>query len=259
MGFLRRLFGGGPATADEMVDAWMLSPARGDAVLQVVGEGSYQKNLAALGGRRTTDGPTNVDFVAGLIREPQNKYDENAIAVQIDGRLVGYLSREDAIRYRPVVDWAAAQNHAIAAQARLTGGWDNGHSQGSFGVVLHVGSPGETLLELLAEELSVRNDHPWPGLLVAFTGDSRFALKGVPIDRELATTLANRAGLHVYPRVTKKVQILVDCDPNRESGNELKALEYGIPVVDEKAFWEALGVPVEPAVDWGRRPGWQTR
>jgi hypothetical protein len=242
------------------VAAWKLNPERDDAVLEVVGEGSYQANLRTLGGRSGPDGPANTAFVAGLVRDPANRYDENAIAVRIDGRLVGYLSREDAIRYRPVVEWAAAQDHIIACDARLTGGWDNGRGdQGHTGAILHVGTPGETLIELREDEFALRTEHAWPGWMVAFTGDSRYAISGVPLDRECAALLARRAGLIVHPRVTKKVQLLVDCDPAGASGNELKAHEYGIPVITEGEFWVALGVPVEQLESWGRRPEWQRR
>jgi NAD-dependent DNA ligase len=81
--------------------------------------------------------------------------------------------------------------------------------------------------------------------MIAFTGDSQFVLSGVEIDREWAIALARKAGMHVHPRVTKKVQLLVDCDAGGESGNELKALEYGIAVATESEFWAALGLPVE--------------
>jgi NAD-dependent DNA ligase len=56
--------------------------------------------------------------------------------------------------------------------------------------------------------------------------------------------LANRAGIQVHPRVTKKVTLLVDCDPTSRSGNERKAADYGIPVVSEREFWAALGLEV---------------
>jgi hypothetical protein len=59
--------------------------------------------------------------------------------------------------------------------------------------------------------------------------------------------------------MTKKVQLLVDCDPATESGNELKALDYGIPVVAEREFWTALGLPIEAATTWGQRPAWRRR
>lgn len=259
MSFLRRLFGGARAAA-QTVPAWKLNPDRDDAVLEVVGEGSYQASLRTLGGRRGPDGPENTEFVASLVREPTNRYDENAISVRVEGRLVGYLSREDAIRYRPVVDWATARDHVIACDARLTGGWDNGHGdEGSIGIILHLGTPGETLIELLEGEVTIRTDHAWPGWMIAITGDSRYAMSGVPLDRECSALLARRAGLIVHPRVTKKVQLLVDCDPAGASGNELKAHEYGIPIIAEGEFWSALGVPVEQLESWGRRPEWQRR
>ena len=258
MGFLRRLLGGQPTAS--AVDGWKVEPARDDAVVEVVGEGSYQSSLLALAGKRGPDGPTNTEFLAALVREPQNRFDENAIAVHIDSRLVGYLSREDAIRYLPVADWARARNHVIVTDARLTGGWDRGRGDsGSIGVILRLGTPAETIVELLEDELAIRNDHPWPGGVIAFTGDSRYSLQGVPLDRECATALALRAGITVHPRVTKKIELLVDCDPSGASGNELKAHEYGIPIVTEGEFWAVLGVQVEPMTTWGRRPEWQRR
>ena len=38
---------------------------------------------------------------ADLIREPNNEYDTNAIAVHIEGNMTGYLSRDQAERYAP--------------------------------------------------------------------------------------------------------------------------------------------------------------
>ncbi len=127
MGFLRRLLGGGRVPADVgMVAAWRLAPERQDAVLQVVGEQSYQPDLRSLGGRLTPSGPTNTEFVAALIAEPDNKHDKNAVSVRIAGRVVGYLAREDAIRYAPILAWAAGRGRVLAADARLTGGWTRG-------------------------------------------------------------------------------------------------------------------------------------
>ena len=49
----------------------------------------------------------------------------------------------------------------------------------------------------------------------------------------------------VHPRVTKSVTLLVDCDDSGVSGNERKAIKYGIQVIREIEFWTALGLPVE--------------
>jgi hypothetical protein len=261
MGFLRRLFAPRVVRAPMALGtSRLVVPERDDAVLNIVGEGSYQPALLSIGGRRTPNGPTYPDQLAKLVREPKNRYDHNAIAVHVRGKLVGYLSREDAIRYQAIADWMSTKGELIVCHARLTGGWDKGsRDTGSIGVVLHLGSPGETLLDLAGDTIVVRTDHQWPGWLIAFTGESRCAVGGIALDRESSAILARRAGLHVYPRMTKKVQLLVDCNPATESGNELKAVEYGVPIISEREFWAALGVPIEAVETWGKRPEWQRK
>jgi hypothetical protein len=69
MSFLRRLFGGRSDASNE-INAWLLSPARSDAALDIVGEGSYQQALEVISGGRTPDGPAIRDHVAVLIAEP---------------------------------------------------------------------------------------------------------------------------------------------------------------------------------------------
>lgn len=248
MGFLRKLFGDKPAPVQ--VEAVLVVPERADAVVDVVGEQSYQDTIFQLAGGRDQNGPRNPRHNAMLIPEPTNKYDKNAVCVRIDGLRVGYLSREDAVRYGPVTRWIGQRGLVIGCEAYLKGGWYRGRGDaGSVGVSLHLGSPGETMLQLLEEPLSLRDDHPWQGLMVAFTGDSRCAWQGMAIDRELATVIATRAGMIVHPRVTKKVQLLIDCDPGGTSGNQLKAHEYSIHVVSETDFWATLGIPTE-ALPW---------
>ena len=41
------------------------------------------------------------DIVAVLVPEPTNPYDANAISVQIDGQVIGYLPRATAQEYLP--------------------------------------------------------------------------------------------------------------------------------------------------------------
>lgn len=52
-----------------------------------------------------------------LIREPNNIHDENAIAVQIAGELVGYISREDNVYVRDILE-----NREIIAISGFVGG-----------------------------------------------------------------------------------------------------------------------------------------
>jgi hypothetical protein len=63
-------------------------------------------------------------FRAALLREPENPYDENAIAVHATGvGLVGYLDRQTALDYAPVFEELARQGYSVGAcPAFLTGG-----------------------------------------------------------------------------------------------------------------------------------------
>jgi hypothetical protein len=248
MGFLRRLFGGGEPVRTS-VETITMEPKHDDAWLDIVGEGSYQSALESLAGGKTPDGPRQTSHVATLFPEPENPHDANAIAVKIEGSCVGYFSREDAILYRPPVRSAASMGRMIACRARLIGGWDRGGGDvGSIGVRLHIGSPRECMAEIngnVDEGITVQTDHPWPGYLIAFTGDSLYSFGGMPLDRATSEELARRAGMSVHPRVTKHVQLLVDCDPTGISGNQRKAMDYGVPVVSEGDFWAALGVNVQ--------------
>ena len=44
-----------------------------------------------------------MDTEALLVPEPSNPHDPNAVMVQIEGRLVGYLPRDEAVAYGPTL------------------------------------------------------------------------------------------------------------------------------------------------------------
>jgi len=67
------------------------------AKLAIVGESFRQDTLEALGGGRTERGVERQGHQATLMPEPTNPKDPAAIAVLIEGRLVGYLSRETRV------------------------------------------------------------------------------------------------------------------------------------------------------------------
>lgn len=98
--FLRRPSGNRvpTATGDTVPTTTALPPItrtvllpRGGTV-HVVGESHYQRALERLAGGRS-DASARVDAVATLKREPDNRYDTNAVVVLIEDRQVGYLSR----------------------------------------------------------------------------------------------------------------------------------------------------------------------
>lgn len=129
--------------------ALILDMPSGRARVNVVGEGGYQGSLEIVAGGRTIDGGMNRDHQALLVPEPSNRYDPNAVEVRIGGMRVGYLSREDAVAYRPAIDLAAASGFTLAAPASIQGGWDRGPlDRGNFGVILHMGQPAEVEAEI---------------------------------------------------------------------------------------------------------------
>jgi hypothetical protein len=255
MGFLRRLFGGPPAAPKERQRLDLRSETLPDGYqhviqgpsLDVVGESNYRAAIEAAVGRRPEGHQDVTD--AALVWEPDNKYDPNAIAVQIAGRTCGYLPRPDAVRYRPVMEWCRAEGFVPVVRADVRGGWQQADgSWADFGITLYVGSPDKLLGRPPGPPAPMpapASDHPWVGQLIAFTGDSRYGIGGEKLDRETSEELARKAGMDVHPRVTKAVKLLVDCDDSGESGNQHRAIEYGIPVIREVDFWTALGLPIE--------------
>jgi hypothetical protein len=150
MGFLRRLLGGAEQPPNrrsagnlEQRPAWMrdgmeVQLYEGQETLEVVGEASYQDNLwRIVGGRRSPDGRVREDVFAVLAAEPENPYDAGAVAVWIQGLKVGYLSREDAQRYRPGL-LALEQQHSkpIALAGVIAGGGMRADGPGRLGVFL---------------------------------------------------------------------------------------------------------------------------
>jgi HIRAN domain-containing protein len=84
-----------PAGAVPVLE-WRLHEGYED--LEVVGEASYQNALWRLCGRALGE-QVRHDVIAVLIPEPSNLYDPNAIAVVVDGYLVGYLPRQTAAAF----------------------------------------------------------------------------------------------------------------------------------------------------------------
>ena len=97
---------------------------------EIVGEGSYQSNLKKIAGPKEEQSKF-YQCSAKVTSEPTNKFDKNAIKVEINGLLVGYLSREDAQKLvgRKI-------NKVVAAV--IDGGWYNSDDEGSYGVKLGI-------------------------------------------------------------------------------------------------------------------------
>lgn len=108
----------------------------GTFAVDVVGVSRRQSVLAAIVDRQSRRGRT-VTIDAVLILEDSNPHDANAVRIEIEGELIGYLSRDNARRYR--ADLAAAgQPHAtVRCKARIVGGFETESGERAhFGVRL---------------------------------------------------------------------------------------------------------------------------
>ncbi len=106
--------------------------------LKSLGSRTTRKTSGAwLGGRGDPDAHVREEIFAVLVAEPDNPYDCNAISVWIDGLKAGYLSREDARRYRPGL-LALEQKHGkpVALPGVIAGGGIRPDGPGRLGVFL---------------------------------------------------------------------------------------------------------------------------
>jgi len=108
--------------------------------VHVVGDAIHQDVLLELTGGRRHYGGVRMDAVAHLVPEPANADDPAAVAVTIEDRRVGYLSRSDAARYGPEIAEAVKRSGEVSCGATIVGGWEREHGDiGYFGVRLHLG------------------------------------------------------------------------------------------------------------------------
>lgn len=158
----------------------------GHETLEVVGESHYQDVLwRCVGG---DDGSRVRHPVhALLVHEPENPHDRNAIAVVIDGNVVGYLARDDAAVYVTGLRALTARHQCvIGLSGQIVGGGRRADGPGMLGVFLdhdpadfglrahefsHIGELRTGLSEAIATDREDdRYDLSWLDLLSGVSG-----------------------------------------------------------------------------------------
>jgi len=138
MGLLDRLRGRRASSVPARLETTSVSVSLlgGQDDLEVVGELAYQDVLWRLSGGTVGD-RIRRHIVAVLVPEPTNPYDANAIAVQIDGQVVGYLSRATAQEYLPGLQrLMSARGGYVALGGVIVGGGYYDDGPGRLGVWL---------------------------------------------------------------------------------------------------------------------------
>lgn len=106
--------------------------------LEIVGEANYQTALKKIAGKHG-DIASTTEFIAILIPEDTNPYDDKAIRVDIGGMTVGYLNREDARDFRIRLDENKLTGQPTTCRAMIKGGFmmENGR-RAHYGVSLAI-------------------------------------------------------------------------------------------------------------------------
>lgn len=127
----------------------------------IVGESHYQDALHRIAGPKI-EGGVDVLTTAVLVKDDNNKFDKNAVAVFIvpefpgKGIQVGYLDRSSAKKYRgDLSKLTECADGLLLCRAKIVGGWDNhglksmglydpeedGPLEGAYGVKLDIQFP----------------------------------------------------------------------------------------------------------------------
>jgi hypothetical protein len=127
MGFLRRLFGFEQSSSLAPGHGWLV-PVAGESHYQGALEMLYRKN----GG---TDHDIKVS--ATIVPEDDNAFDANAVRIEIESYVVGYLPRAMALQYRVALGESIGQ-----CSAKIVGGFElEDGSSAYFGVKLNLAWP----------------------------------------------------------------------------------------------------------------------
>ena len=116
-------------------------PGGNDYTYEIVGESHYQDSLMRICGGRSEEAAQK--FVeARLVLDDKNPHDNKAVRVDIDGNVVGYLSKQNARKYRAYLKKIGRGDVVGVCQAVVVGGWDRGKGDvGNFGVKLDLSVP----------------------------------------------------------------------------------------------------------------------
>lgn len=144
-----------PPRSEQGIEDRRTSPPPGSLALlaggggvDVVGESFYRPAIQAAVGGRHRDG-VKMYLTATIHAEPTNKYDPNAIVVELGGKTVGHLSASDATRYRAPFATLAAQGLVGSCTAQIRGGWEDADGRHDYGVTVYIDTPAR-LTEQLA-------------------------------------------------------------------------------------------------------------
>lgn len=129
--------------------------------LDIVGEHFHRDELLSLAPAARDGSPDDVDVVASLVPQPENQHDPHACAVYVGQRLIGYLSRDDARDYQPMLLELQSRGQELTAACHV-------HYYPSF--------DGDSEAPVIEAHARLELDKPWLCVAVNEPPANRFAL-----------------------------------------------------------------------------------
>jgi hypothetical protein len=107
--------------------------------MDITGEEDYQDALEDLCGPRLPQGVNQFENALLVVTDNKTGSNKNAVRVEIQGKLVGYLSLEDTIRYRRYLNAKGKPKAHGQCRAVIKGGWVNSDGgKGPYYVALDI-------------------------------------------------------------------------------------------------------------------------
>jgi hypothetical protein len=208
------------------IDLW---GQRGWHGQEVAGESNYASAIRKALGNHTGRDWVEVTTVAQLVPEPNNRHDPNAVQVLINGDVVGYLPREDAARYAPVLSGLVASGWLPQVSAQLRGAMVEDYDYDSRGRALTTTQfVGSVRLDLAEPHLLVPAN-PAPddrhvmlphGNAIQVTGEEAYLSTLAPLVGQAGETWIH-VTLHEITEAARSVKTLVEVRVDGLAGGRL--------------------------------------
>ena len=239
------------AGARAVFDLW---GQRGWPRVDVAGGSHHQREIRQLFGRQPLSHGRELETTAQLVPEPHNRFDRHAVQVRVDGNLIGYLPREVAGDYSPVLMQIVQAGATAQCNARI---WARDEIElvfdrrgGSREIVRGLHTRGT--LDLAEPHLiTPRNPAPRQPHVVLPTGSSVRASSGASFFPTLKRWAVPAGACAVYftmsrfeQQLARSTRSLVEVSLDGDAVGRLtpKMSEEFLPIVDELAAGDALTV-----------------
>lgn len=200
--------------------------------MNAVGESNYQAALVRICSGHNRYGH-DVELPATIALEPSNPYDSNAVVVKIQGKVVGYLPREQALRVGAQMREEGL--HYVSCGALIVGGWrTNQYDEGSFGVRLAIPTRGwidfgtgvkpPEKPRAGSQSASAKSKRPEPSSSGPLVGEC-VAILGARSDGELAKELAAK-GARNMANLGKSTTLLVIASERPFDPGTTRSVQY---------------------------------